>query len=124
MPEHAELIKAVLPDGQAIWVRVEAPGGPVDVALPGAMAIDGFVETLQGVAANVRSGLRRVRPARTSVEFGIELALGKDGLFAALAGVSGKAAVKVTLVWGADDGAPQSAEAQEDQDDAPPASGN
>ncbi|MCF1598708.1 CU044_2847 family protein [Streptomyces muensis] len=90
-----------LPDGQAIWAQIESPGGPQDSGLfdGGARALRGFDTTLRSVAANVRDAVAQAAPGEVSVEFGLELALGKEGLVAALAGVSGTAAVKVTLSW-------------------------
>ncbi|MFE7778500.1 CU044_2847 family protein [Streptomyces sp. NPDC057445] len=95
------LVEVQLPDGQAIWARVESPGGPQDSGLfdGGARVLRGFDATLRSVATNVRSAVAQAAPDEVNVEFGVELALGKDGLIAALAGTSGTAAVKVTLSW-------------------------
>ncbi|MEW1862358.1 CU044_2847 family protein [Streptomyces sp. NPDC088194] len=107
-----QLVEVQLPDGQAIWARIESPGGPQDSGLldGGARALRGFETTLRTVATNVRDAVAQAAPDKVSVEFGVELALGKDGLVAALAGTSGTAAVKVTLEWGGEQpgsGAPQ-----------------
>jgi uncharacterized membrane protein len=89
----------VMPDGKVIWALVES-SGPSDVALSSKLeTLQGWTETLQGVAANVKSGLEGLRPDTTTVEFGLEIAAGKSGLIAALCGVGGSAAVKVTLSW-------------------------
>jgi hypothetical protein len=96
-----QLMEVRLPDGQAIWAQIESPGGPRDSGLfdGGARAVRGFETTLRSVAANVRDAVAQAAPDEVSVEFGVELALGKEGLVAALAGTSGTAAVKVTLSW-------------------------
>lgn len=101
------LMEVQLPDGQAIWAQVESAGGPQDSGLfdGGARVLRGFETTLRSVAANVRDAVAQAAPDEVSVEFGVELSLGKDGLVAALAGTSGSAAVKVTLSWSK--GAPQ-----------------
>ncbi|MFG3291803.1 CU044_2847 family protein [Streptomyces sp. NPDC048179] len=90
-----------LPDGETIWAQVESPGGPQDSGLfdGGARVLRGFETTLRSVAGSVRDAVAEASPEEVSVEFGVELALGKDGLVAALAGTSGTAAVKVTLTW-------------------------
>ncbi|WP_406260676.1 hypothetical protein OIA45_20755 [Streptomyces chartreusis] len=96
-----QLVEVQLPDGQAIWAQIESAGGPQDSGVfdGGARILCGFDTTLRSVAANVRDAVAQVAPDEVSVEFGVELALGKDGMVAALAGVSGTAAVKVTLSW-------------------------
>lgn len=96
------LVQVELPDGQLIWARIEADG-PRDVAfdqMP--RVLKGLTETVRGVAANVRHGLREMSPDEVSVEFGVALAMSGDGLVAALAGVHGSASITVKLSWQAD----------------------
>ncbi|GIG59659.1 hypothetical protein Lfu02_40310 [Longispora fulva] len=99
-----ELVELKLPDGQLIWARVEPDMSPRDVGLGSRLlTLDGLEETLRAIATNVRSGLRAARPDETSVEFGLELALGgQGGVVAALVGVGGKATIKVNLKWTAE----------------------
>ncbi|MBT2409735.1 CU044_2847 family protein [Streptomyces sp. NPDC090994] len=101
-----QLVEVRLPDGDVVWAHVEPPSGPQDSGLldSGVQALRGFDHTLRSVAANVRRAVADAAPDGVSVEFGVELAVGREGLVAALAGTSGKAAVKVTLTW---DGGPQ-----------------
>ncbi|MEV7815566.1 CU044_2847 family protein [Streptomyces flaveolus] len=47
----------------------------------------------------MRSAVAEARPDGISVEFGLELAAGENGIVAALVGGSGKVAFKVTLSW-------------------------
>ena len=99
----SELIEVELPDGQVVWVRVAEDGGPRDVGVWDRVhKLKGFTEALSGVAHNVRGGLAAIAPDETTVAFGLELAVGKDGLVAALAGVNGKATLTVTLSWKGD----------------------
>ncbi|MGY0234394.1 CU044_2847 family protein [Longispora urticae] len=94
-----ELVELEMPDGQVIWATVE-DAGPGDVGLlPGATTLRGFAESLDSVATNVRAALAKAAPDETTVEFGLELAAGKNGVVAALAGVSGAATLKVTMTW-------------------------
>ncbi|MFJ5557913.1 CU044_2847 family protein [Streptomyces sp. NPDC093250] len=92
-----------MPDGQLMWVAVEGRGGPRDSGLGDQVVekLEGFHQSLQAVAANVRTAVSAARPDEISIEFGLELAAGKHGVVAAVAGVGGKAAFKVTLKWGA-----------------------
>ncbi|MFJ4203512.1 CU044_2847 family protein [Streptomyces sviceus] len=110
----SQLMQLVMPNGQLMWATVEGRGGPRDSGIGDRVVekLEGFQESLQTVAANVQSALASARPDEVSVEFGLELAAGKTGVVAAVAGVGGKATFKVTLKWGApgpaepDDGAP------------------
>ncbi|MGW5058621.1 CU044_2847 family protein [Streptomyces sp. NPDC004096] len=103
-----QLVEVQLPDGEVVWAHVESPSGPQDSGLfdGGLQALRGFDQTLRSVAANVRQSVAQAAPEEVSVEFGVELAVGKDGLVAALAGTSGKAAIKVTLSWSGPSPAP------------------
>ena len=96
-----KLMEVRLPDGQVIWAKVESPPGPQDTGMfdGGARAVRGLDDTLRSVATNLRDSLAQARPDAVSVEFGLELAVGKDGLVAALVGTSGSATLKVTLSW-------------------------
>ncbi|MER7108561.1 CU044_2847 family protein [Streptomyces sp. NPDC000229] len=95
------LVEVQLPDGEVVWAHVEQSSGPQDSGFfdGGVQALRGFDQTLRSVAANVRQAVAQAAPDGVSVEFGVELAAGKDGLVAAIAGTSGKAALKVTLSW-------------------------
>lgn len=96
-----------MPDGQMVWAMVERQG-PRDTGLGDQVAqrLEGFKESVQAVASNVRTAVATARPDEVSVEFGLELAAGKHGVVAALTGVGGKATFKVTLKWAVTDSDP------------------
>lgn len=99
----SELIEVELSDGQVIWARVEESDDPRDVGLrERVQKLKGLTEVLQGVAHNVRDGLGAIKPDEVTVAFGVELAMGEDGVVAALAGVSGAATLTITLSWNGD----------------------
>ena len=58
--------------------------------------------TLEGVAQSIRLGLEKVRPTRTTVEFGIELAVKNGKLTGMLVEGEANALLKVTLEWSGD----------------------
>ncbi|MGW3819111.1 CU044_2847 family protein [Streptomyces sp. NPDC005046] len=99
-----KLVQLTMPDGQVMWATVEGAGGPRDSGLGDGIVerLEGFQQSLQAVASNVRSALAGARPEEISVEFGLELAAGKHGVVAAVTGVGGKATFKVTLKWSAE----------------------
>jgi hypothetical protein len=95
-----------MPDGKSVWAQVAEQRGPQDSGLREDVAekLQGFTECLQSVATSTRNALAAVRPNEVSVEFGLELSAGKDGVVAALVGASGTATVNVTLTWNEADG--------------------
>ncbi|SCG36840.1 CU044_2847 family protein [Micromonospora humi] len=94
-----EIVQVELPDGQIAWATIES-NGVSDVGLGARLLpLTGLSETLSAVATNVRNGVRNVRPDNVSVELGLDLEIGSQGLVAALAGSAVKAALKVTLTW-------------------------
>lgn len=94
-----ELVEVELPDGRIIWARISEEG-PSDVGWSDrAKSLRGLPETVEAIAANVHRGLAKARPDEVAVEFSLEFAAGRDGLVAALCGVSANATVKVTLTW-------------------------
>ncbi|MFI9175462.1 CU044_2847 family protein [Streptomyces lincolnensis] len=97
----SQLMQLTMPNDEVMWVTVEGRGGPRDSGLGEVIVerLEGFQESLNAVASNVRSALAGARPQEISVEFGLELAAGKHGVVAAVTGVGGKATFKVTLKW-------------------------
>lgn len=105
-----ELVEVQLPDSRTMWVSVEAADVPRDVGVSERIAdIPGIAEATRWVAAELMAGLSAVKPDRITTEFGLELTLGNRGLVAALCGVGGKAGIKVTMTWGAEEPAPAEA---------------
>ncbi|MGW2418271.1 CU044_2847 family protein [Streptomyces sp. NPDC001709] len=97
----SQLVRLQMPDDQVMWATVDEVDGPSDSGLGERITekLEGFHESLQTIAGNVRSAVASARPDEISVEFGLELAAGENGIVAALVGGSGKAAFKVTLTW-------------------------
>ncbi|MEV6344962.1 CU044_2847 family protein [Actinoplanes sp. NPDC051851] len=102
-----ELVEVGLSSGDTMWVTLESGQEARDVGfgekftnLPGLAAI------VEWVSSGVSAGLTRARPGTVTAEFGVEIAAGEHGLVAALAGVGGKATVKVSMTWGGPDAGP------------------
>jgi hypothetical protein len=94
-----DLVRVELPDNELIWAVVEGSGSQ-DVGFgPPRQVLSGLTETIRGIAGNVRQAVRDAAPDEFSVEFGVELAMGKEGLVAALVGIDGTASIKVTVAW-------------------------
>ncbi|MET9429583.1 CU044_2847 family protein [Streptomyces sp. NPDC003036] len=94
-------VRLEMPDGQVIWATVAEEGGPSDSGIGERLVerLEGFQQSLRAIATNTRAAVAGAMPDEVTVEFGLELAAGQDGVVAAVVGGSGKAAFKVTLKW-------------------------
>ena len=97
-----ELVEVQLPSGRTMWATVEPAEQSRDVSFGDRFTdLPGLSEIVEWVTSRVAAGLRHARPETLTTEFGAELTIGERGLVAALAGTGGKAALKVTMQWGA-----------------------
>ncbi|MFM9446376.1 CU044_2847 family protein [Streptomyces acidiscabies] len=107
--------RVALPDGTPVWARISGTGElRAPSAPPGQLSYSdtGFTERVEagveslhslitGVAHSLAGPLRAVRPDEASVEFGIELTAKAGKVVGLLADGEAKAAITVTLTWGA-----------------------
>lgn len=56
-------------------------------------------EAIEGIAETVKQALEKVKPTKTSVEFGLELTSETGQLAAMVVKGSGKANLKITIEW-------------------------
>ncbi|MFI9360534.1 CU044_2847 family protein [Kitasatospora sp. NPDC053057] len=118
----SEIVQVETPDGGTFWARIEDQEGPRDVALRDlTYRLDDLTDTLHAVVGSVRSGLRAAAPDEFTLEFGIELSIKSGLLVSAVAGSSGKAALKVSATWKKNEGTtaavrPQTEEAEETEE--------
>jgi hypothetical protein len=90
--EAVALVRAVDLDGQAAE----------KVAWRETYSLADVSETLEGIAQAIRSGLEKVTPSKTTVEFGIDVALKNGKLTGLVVEGEANASLKVTLEWGPD----------------------
>lgn len=131
--------RVALPDGTPVWARISGPGElRAPSAPPGQLSYSdtGFTERVEagveslhslitGVAHSLAGPLRAVRPDEASIEFGIELTAKAGKVVGLLADGEAKAAITVTLTWGAGGPPDQTTPAADPPgtrpgDDAPP----
>lgn len=102
----SRVVEVVLPNKTVALVRateMDAGGGPAEkVAWKDTFDFEHVAGTLEGVAQAIRTGLEKVKPARTTVEFGIELAVKSGKLTGMLVEGDANASLRVTLEWGSD----------------------
>jgi hypothetical protein len=97
------IVEVVLPNKTVALVRaadLDGGGGPAEkVGWKGTFDLERLSGTLEGIAQAIRSGLGKVRPSRTTVELGIELAVHNGVLTAMLVDGRAEASLTVTLEW-------------------------
>jgi Trypsin-co-occurring domain 1 len=100
------VVQVVLPNKTVALVHVvdmDQAGGPAEkVGWKDAFDLEHVSGMLEGIAQAIRSGLDQVKPTRTTVELGIDLAVRSGKLTGMLVEGQADAALKVTLEWGVD----------------------
>jgi hypothetical protein len=100
------VVEVVLPNKTVALVRVaeldEAEGPAEKVGWRDTFDLDQVSGTLEGIAQAIRSGLDKVKPSKTTVELGIQLAVKNGKLTGMLVEGQAHASLKVTLEWGAE----------------------
>jgi hypothetical protein len=102
----SRVVEVVLPNKTVALVRateLDEAGGPAEkVGWKDTFDLEQVSGTLEGIAEAIRSGLEKVRPSRTTVELGLELAVKNGKLTGMLVEGQAQASLRVTLEWGAE----------------------
>jgi hypothetical protein len=99
VPEH-EIVPVELGDGRTMLV--EALGDPDPerrVSITDHVPFDGVAESIDAISTRIVDALKRAKPKRASVEFGLDLALEAGQLTSLLVKGSGTATIKIVLEW-------------------------
>ena len=110
-PEMAVgVVEVVLPNGRVAFVQaanLDAGGhGAAKVGRKDIFFYEDVSGTLEGIARMVRSGLEKVKPSKTTVELGIQLAVSNGKLTSLIVEGKAEASLKVTFEWGTEPSAP------------------
>ncbi len=104
----SRVVEVMLPNKTVALVRAveldegRPPGTAEKVAWTDHFDFEHVSGTLEGVAEAIRSGLVKVKPTRTTVALGIELAVKNGKLTGMLVEGEANASLRVTLEWGSD----------------------
>jgi hypothetical protein len=102
----SRVVEVVLPNKTVALVRVaeldDGGGAAEKVGWKDTFDFEHVSGMLEGIAQAIRSGLGKVRPSKTTVELGIELAVRNGRLIGMLVEGEADASLRVTLEWGAD----------------------
>lgn len=97
--DRTQIVRTSLPDGTIIHVEAENLGGEEYIALGLPPAFDEISTTIEGIAKTVVTTLRKIRPSKGTVEFGLQIAVEAGHLTTLLVKGSGAASLKITLEW-------------------------
>jgi len=105
VPEMAVgVVEVVLPNKTLALVQAadldEGGHGAAKVSRKDIFDFEDVSGTLEGIARVVRSGLEKVKPSKTTVELGIQLAVKNGKLTGLIVEGKAEASLKVTFEWG------------------------
>jgi hypothetical protein len=98
--EQYELVEAKLPGGGTVSVRAVSLGGSADVGVLDALRFEDVTDTIRTIAETIGKALKSATPRKSSVTFGVEIALESGKLTSLLVQGSGTATLNITLEWG------------------------
>jgi Trypsin-co-occurring domain 1 len=99
MAEDMEIVPIELEGGKIVYAQVTALGGKQPIGYDLAQFKE-FTETLGEIAESIVTNLKKAKPRRGSVEFGLEIGVESGQLTALLVKGTGTASMKITLEWG------------------------
>ncbi len=101
MDNSLENIPVQLSNGSKIMVQATILGGEEDVAFC-AMNFDEIAVSIEGIVETIGNALKKVKPDKATIEFGIEVGVESGKLTAVILQGSGKANLKIALEWSGD----------------------
>jgi hypothetical protein len=95
-----EVVKADLGDGRLIQVEVQTVGSAeADVGIRDVMSFSGVVDTIEALTESLMAALRKAKPDKATLEFGVDVGVEAGALTALLVKGTGTATVTITLEW-------------------------
>ncbi len=98
MRTSTEMIETKLANGVSLHIEATVLGGEEKVAAK-ISSFDNVTDIIEGIADSVVTTLKKVKPQKASIEFGLEVALEAGQLTALLVKGSSTAHLQVTLEW-------------------------
>lgn len=97
---RTEIVPVQLANGTTMKVQATALGGDEDVLdLQKVFPFKEVTDTIEGIADAMIASLRKIKPSKASVEFGIELGLESGALTTLLVKGTGSSNIKIVLEW-------------------------
>ena len=95
----SSLVKVDMGNGRIVVVEAQNVSPEQPVGIRDVMKFDGVTETIEAVAERVNGAIRRAKPDRAAVEFGVDISVESGMLTGLIAKGVGSATLKVTLEW-------------------------
>jgi hypothetical protein len=95
--DRGEQIPVSLPNGAQIKVEVAATG--LEEVGFDMKTFKGVTDAIEGVGEAITTSLKKVKPTKASVKFGLEIQIEQGSLVAALVRGTGKSNLEITLEW-------------------------
>lgn len=103
MERKGEIISAKMNDGTIVKFETATTNGEADVAeFRGIASFEDVTRTIESITTSVMETLKKAAPDKSSIEFGIELAMESGKLTALVVKGSATANLKITLEWNKD----------------------
>ena len=99
MTARQQIVPVQLPDQVKIQVEATVLGGEEDVSFR-VQSFQGVIDAIESIASAMDAAVRKIKPEKASVEFGLEMAIESGELTALLVKGSGTANLKISLEWG------------------------
>jgi hypothetical protein len=102
--ERTEIVRVKLPNGQEVNIEARMLGGPPQIsALSESISLKNLTNSIEGIAAVIVNQLQQVKPTKTSVKLGLEVALESGKLTALIVQGSSKGNLEITMEWAKED---------------------
>lgn len=98
MSNRIEILPIKLADNSIMHIETMSIGGEEDVSSD-IMDISQFTSIIETFGMTLTETLKKVKPTKAQVEFGIEAVVESGKLSALLVKGHGKANLKITLIW-------------------------
>lgn len=101
MSTENDIVSVELTNGSIVRVRATVIGDYEDVAaFDKVLSFKGVTDTIEGIASSLAETLKKVKPDKASIEFGLEIGVESGELTTLVVQGTGTTNLKITLEWG------------------------
>jgi hypothetical protein len=101
--ENSQPVSSSLEDGTRIGIETHASKGITKIASDVEHPFEDITKSIESIAHAFKARLKNVKPRKSSIEFGIDIAAEEGRLFAVIVKGEAKANIKVILEWAKED---------------------
>lgn len=100
MERKNKIVKTTLENGATLYIEATPLGGEQFIGSGPPHAFKEVTDVIEGLSESLVSTLKKVKPRKASVEFGLEIVVESGSFTSLLVKGSGEANLKITLEWG------------------------